>query len=74
MKAWRDWYYQVLCRANHARTIDDLGGSATLPLEEGIVGQCIVSHDDDGGRSRKGWVGLADGGIKKIGWIVMNDR
>ena len=54
--------------------MDDLAGSATLSLEEGIVGQCVVSHDDGGGRSRKGWVGLADGGIKKIGWIVMNDR
>ena len=45
-----------------------------MSLEEGIVGQCIVSGDDGGGRSRKGWVGLVDGGIKKIGWIVMNDR
>ena len=44
--------------------MDDLAGSATLSLEEGIVGQCIVSDDDGGGRSRKGWVGLEDGGMK----------
>ena len=36
-----------------------------MSLEEGIVCQCIVSDDDGGGRSLKGWVGLEDGGIKK---------
>ena len=34
--------------ANLHQTIDDLVGSATLPLEEGTVGQCIVS-DNAGG-------------------------
>ena len=39
---------QVLYRASHAQTVDDLGGSATSSLEEGIVAEHIVS-DDDGG-------------------------
>ena len=64
-KTYRDWYHQVLHTATNDETIDDLVVSATLYLEEGIVGQCIVSDADGGGRSWKGWVGLENGEMKK---------